>query len=358
MSHEIYEINGKDSMAYVGETPWHGLGQKLTENASFDAWLAEANMLFNFITSPVTFWDKDFTQHEMPGQMVVYRDDTKEAMTVASTRYQITQPREVAETFRALCEAGNLTMHTMGSLQNGRKFWCLAKINDVNDLSVSDTDKLELYTLIASSSDRSLSTIGKYTSVRVVCNNTLDLSLNANNGGTTIRIPHSTKFDAAKFREQMGLTQERVDQVQESIRKLHKTPISRDDAIKIFTHLVSSPEERSSKTFDADSFGTKARTVTKILNSYDNAPGAEQTLWGAVNAVTHSIDFNPSARSVDTRLNGAWFGQGAALKNEAFEMVQDESLLESIIETTAEKIRQTGTSGNDTLAGLAALVDF
>ena len=108
----------------------------------------------------------------------------------------------------------------------------------------------------------------------------------------------------------------------------------------------------------AEYIAENAVTVTKILNSYDNAPGAEQTLWGAVNAVTHSVDFNPSARSVDTRLNGAWFGQGAALKNEAFEMVQDESLLESIIETTAEKIRQTGTSGNDTLAGLAALVDF
>ena len=37
MSHELTtRTNGRTEMAFVGETPWHGLGQRLEEGASIE----------------------------------------------------------------------------------------------------------------------------------------------------------------------------------------------------------------------------------------------------------------------------------------------------------------------------------
>nr|WP_254436462.1 DUF932 domain-containing protein [Halomonas meridiana] len=44
---------------------------------------------------------------------------------------------------------------------------------------------------------------------------------------------------------------------------------------------------------------------------------AKDTAWGLLNAVTEYVDHDKRARSNDTRMDSAWFGQGAQLKQEA-----------------------------------------
>jgi len=44
--------------------------------------------------------------------------------------------------------------------------------------------------------------------------------------------------------------------------------------------------------------------------------GVKNTAWGLVNAVTQYVDFERQARNNETRLNSAWFGPGARLKDE------------------------------------------
>jgi hypothetical protein len=36
MAHQLDLTTGKAAMAYVGDTPWHGLGQQLTVNSPLD----------------------------------------------------------------------------------------------------------------------------------------------------------------------------------------------------------------------------------------------------------------------------------------------------------------------------------
>jgi hypothetical protein len=43
------------------------------------------------------------------------------------------------------------------------------------------------------------------------------------------------------------------------------------------------------------------------------------TAFGLLNAVTEFVDHERRARSVNHRLESAWFGQGAALKEKALE---------------------------------------
>ena len=45
---------------------------------------------------------------------------------------------------------------------------------------------------------------------------------------------------------------------------------------------------------------------------------AAGTAWGLLNGVTEYIDQHRRARSADHRLDSAWFGPGAAIKEKAF----------------------------------------
>jgi hypothetical protein len=47
--------------------------------------------------------------------------------------------------------------------------------------------------------------------------------------------------------------------------------------------------------------------------------GTDGTVWGWLNAVTQYVDHEARAQSQDTRLNSAWYGKGAEIKNRALE---------------------------------------
>jgi hypothetical protein len=46
---------------------------------------------------------------------------------------------------------------------------------------------------------------------------------------------------------------------------------------------------------------------------------ANGTAWGLLNSVTEFVDHERRARSQDSRLDSAWFGQGAAVKQRALD---------------------------------------
>ena len=115
MSHEIYTMeNGKASMAYVGKTPWHGLGQKLTEDASLETWAIEAGLNWQLLEG-ITMFSRELPDGgtefvDFPGNKVLYRSDTGQPLSIVSDRYQKVQPIEVLEFFREFATAGDMTI--------------------------------------------------------------------------------------------------------------------------------------------------------------------------------------------------------------------------------------------------------
>ena len=55
MSHEITMTNGAAEMAYVGATPWHGLGNELAAGASIEEWQVAAGMAWKIKRSFVRY---------------------------------------------------------------------------------------------------------------------------------------------------------------------------------------------------------------------------------------------------------------------------------------------------------------
>lgn len=313
MAHEVQK------MAYVGETPWHGLGNRLSPNQSLEIWQREAGMDWRIESSAVHFKSAGSGLlapiHTFPDQKVLYRSDTQEPLSVVSQRYQVVQPNEVLEFYRDLTEVSGYELETAGVLKGGRKFWALARTGQ--SVALKGGDEVGGYLLLATSCDGTLATTATPTTVRVVCNNTLALSLN---GATSaIKVPHSTRFDPGLVKRQLGVAVSRWDEFMYEMRMLAERKVSSKEAERFFNQVLSV----TSTDGTASEKQTNRHAIAKAYGLYDGrGKGAELasakgTAWGLLNAVTEFVDHEKRARSADYRMDSAWFGQGAMLKQRA-----------------------------------------
>ncbi|MCX0428520.1 DUF932 domain-containing protein [Aeromonas veronii] len=305
-----------ETMAYTGQTPWHGLGNQLPEKQSLDIWQQAAGMDWTIEQSDVLYNVTSDALHIRPFAMskVLYRSDTLAPLSVVSKRYNVVQPHEVLHFYQDLVQAGGFELETAGVLKGGKKLWALAKTGQNMKLNGGDTVKS--YLLLATSCDGTLCTTAQFTSLRVVCNNTLQMALNDN--ADAIKVPHSTKFNPEHVKEVLGLGLANWDLFQRNINELSHRSVSPAEAILFFSDLINDPT-------DHDGNIVLSRPTKKLQELYQGAgmgselASAKNTAWGLVNAVTEYVDHHRRARSQDNRLDSAWFGQGAQLKYHALE---------------------------------------
>jgi phage/plasmid-like protein (TIGR03299 family) len=305
-----------DTMAYTGQTPWHGLGNVLPPQQSLDIWQQAAGMDWTIEQSDVLYNVTSDALHIRPFAMskVLYRSDTLAPLSVVSKRYNVVQPHEVLHFYQDLVQAGGFELETAGVLKGGKKLWALAKTGQNMKLNGGDTVKS--YLLLATSCDGTLCTTAQFTSLRVVCNNTLQMALN--DKADAIKVPHSTKFNPEYVKEVLGLGLANWDLFQRNIHELSHRSVSPAEAILFFSDLINDPT-------DDDGNIVLSRPTKKLQELYQGAgmgselTSAKNTAWGLVNAVTEYVDHHRRARSQDNRLDSAWFGQGAQLKYHALE---------------------------------------
>ncbi|WP_421257959.1 DUF932 domain-containing protein [Aeromonas sp. 600886] len=288
-----------DTMAYTGQTPWHGLGNVLPPQQSLDIWLQAAGMNWTIEQSDVMFNVASDALHIRPysDSKVLYRSDTLAPLSVVSSRYNVVQPHEVLHFYQDLVEAGGFELETAGSLKGGRKLWALAKTGQ--DLKLKGNDLVKSYLLLATSCEGTLCTTAQFTSLRVVCNNTLQMALRGTTGA--IKVPHSTQFDAAAVKGSLGLGLSHWDEFKTQTKALAQRPVAPEEALRFFSDLLAQP---------LDELYQGAGMGSELASS-------RNTAWGLVNAVTEYVDHHRRARSQDHRLDSARFGQGAQLKSQA-----------------------------------------
>ncbi|WP_411166982.1 phage/plasmid-like protein [Aeromonas sp. DSM 116730] len=303
-----------NTMVYTGQTPWHGLGNILPPQQSLDIWLQAAGMAWTIEQSEVMFNVASNALHIRPytDSKVLYRSDTLEPLSVVSPRYKVVQPHEVLHFYQDLVEAGGFELETAGSLKGGRKLWALAKTGQ--DMRLKGGDVVKSYLLLATSCDGTLCTTAQFTSLRVVCNNTLQIALRDSTGA--IKVPHSTQFDAAAVKEALGLGLSHWDEFAAQTKALAQRPVAPEEALRFFSDLLAQP-------LDADNQIILTRPVQQLHELYQGAgmgsdlASSRNSAWGLVNAVTEYVDHHRRARSQDYRLDSAWFGQGSQLKSRA-----------------------------------------
>ncbi|WP_053150375.1 DUF932 domain-containing protein [Pseudomonas protegens] len=313
MAHQI------EQMAYVGATPWHGLGSQLTQKQPIEIWQREAGMDWQIQESPVHFKADAIGHmgsiHSFPEQKVLYRSDTKAPLSVVSNRYQIVQPREVMEFYRDLTEVSGYELETAGVLKGGRKFWALARTGQ--STALKGNDQVNGYLLLATSCDGTLATTATPTTVRVVCNNTLTIALDDTRHA--IKVPHSTRFDARAVKKQLGVAVSQWDEFMYRMRVLAERKVQWPEAMSFFLSVLCDTPANS----PIPEVLPNERALRKVQSLYEGRgrgatlESSQGTAWGLLNAVTEYVDHERRARSNEYRMDSAWFGQGAQIKQRA-----------------------------------------
>ena len=337
MAHQL------EQMAYVGETPWHGLGNQLTQNQPIEVWAQQAGMDWRIETSDVSYMAKNERGQSiiMPyeEQRVLYRSDTHTPLSVVSQRYQEVQPMEILEFYRDLTEQSGFELETAGILKGGKKFWALARTGQSTALKGKDVS--HGYILLATACDGSLATTAQFTNIRVVCNNTLAIALRGQSGSAgVVKVPHSTKFDADKVKQQLGVSVRAWDEHMYEMKQLSQRKVTQGEAAAFFDAVfnntsmsVTDQEENIIQFYRnvANPNPTKeksepnGRAMSKAMIMFNGQgrgatlSSAKDTAYGLLCSITEFADHERRAMSTDHRLDSAWFGAGANLKQRGLE---------------------------------------
>jgi phage/plasmid-like protein (TIGR03299 family) len=307
-----------EQMAYVGQTPWHGLGNQLSANQPIEVWAQQAGMDWQIREAPVRFMTESVGNlgaiMSFPENKVLFRSDTNEPLSVVGQRYQVVQPREILEFYRDLTEVSGFQLETAGVLKGGKKIWALARTGQSS--TIKGNDVTNGYVLLATACDGTLATTAQFTSIRVVCNNTLAVALSGSNGA--VKVPHSTAFDPQAVKQQLGISVSTWDTFMYRMKGLSERKVKSKEVQNYYLRVFTD----QSKTASGQ---TNERAMTKAMAMFDgHGKGAELasskgTALGLLNSVTEFIDHERRARSTDHRLESAWFGQGAHLKQKALD---------------------------------------
>lgn len=316
MAHELAQSS---DMAYIGATPWHGLGNQLPENQPIEVWQKAAGMDWEIKQTDVLF----NAAHDNGSMLnlrsnsdatVLYRSDTLEPLSVVSKRYKVVQPHDVLGFYRDLVSVSGFELETAGVLKGGKKLWALARTG--NEMMLSGRDKVKGYLLLATSCDGSLATTAQFTSVRVVCNNTLQMAVGDSLGA--VRVPHSTTFDPVAVKQSLGLGVTAWDEFSRSIKAMSNRPVNKFEAMTFLVRVLGDPELPLQEQ-------PNQKAIQTVYSLYagdgkgSQLPSAANTAWGLLNGVTEFVDTHRRARNQDYRLDSAWFGQGAQIKQRGFE---------------------------------------
>jgi phage/plasmid-like protein (TIGR03299 family) len=328
MAHDITIENGKAGMAFVGETPWHKLGSRLTPDSTFDEWTVESGLNFHVHRSPMYygFESKKTEEREMrahPSREILYRDDNGNPLGIVSKGYNVVQPAEVMHFFKDLAELGGFTMETAGSLQGGQKVWALAKIHD--GAPIIGNDIVMPYVLMSTSFDASTATVAKLTAIRVVCQNTLTMAIGgkfskAETAGNIVRVAHHSQWDAKAAKLELGIIDNEWDRFVTVSKRMAEArmPGHLADQILVDTLLSSNKTEEEVRT------GKAYQAIMRLFDG--DAIGSDmtegRTVWQFVNSVTEYID-HTAGQLTDNRIRSAWFGAGNTMKMNVYQRASE-----------------------------------
>ena len=297
-----------DSMFYVGEVPWHGLGEhfETPPKTTGEAMIAAG------LNREIGLKDLQTVEGEpVPNKLTYYLDDNT-PLGVVGPRYVPLQNVELFNFFDPFVQSGMVDLHTAGSLKNGTKVWVLAQLNqeDYAPSEIVKGDEVRKFILLSNSHDGTTAIRVGFTPIRVVCANTMALA-HKSEASKLIRIRHSRNsiVNLEAIRDVMNLANQEFETTAEQYRWLATRQFNKED-LKKYIKIVLGVE----KTADAD---IKTRTQN-IMGNIDHliheGLGQKQvkgTWYAAYNGVAEYLSY-ARGRNNDNRMNSLWFGLNAA----------------------------------------------
>ncbi len=217
MAHELEVVNGTASMFYAKDrgVPWHGLGQAADEAETSERVLELAGLNWDVALGSV--WGGP-RQELVAGRFSIYRvtDGRVLGVTLGKT-YQPIQNRDVFSFLDNLVQDRVMRYETAGSIQDGRRVWVLARLDE--DIEIAG-DEYKPYLLAVTNHDAGGSLRMYPTMVRVVCSNTLTSALNASQMLVSVIHSGNTQAKLSQAQKVLNITTATMRRYQEWLEKL------------------------------------------------------------------------------------------------------------------------------------------
>ena len=309
---EINKETGEANHFFVGETPWHGLGKRFEEapgtveeaiQAAGLDWTVEKRQLY--MESPGE-GGRAARKIAVPGAFATVRTSDESVLGTVGSRYSVLQNKDAFKIFQPFLDANEAEFHTAGSLYEGKSIWVMAKIKRP-PLVVLKDDIVEKYIILSHGHDGFATVSFGLTPIRVVCNNTLTLSLK-HQDSRFIKVRHTKKvaenlqtvsetintadavFEAsADVYQRMAKFAVNAKSLEKFVRRVHKVDL------QIANDKVH-PITRASMNRLVELFESGRGTDIK---------GVKGTLWALYNAWTEYISWE-RGNSADSRLSRMW----------------------------------------------------
>lgn len=310
-----------ESMFWVDELPWHGLGNELpAENYyEIEPAIKAAGLDWEVGLKPLYHKLDSGELSELDCRFATVRSDTGAVLGTVGPQSKPFQNAAAFEWFKPFLESRQAAFHTAGSLDEGRKVWVLAKLN-LDNVEVVKGDEIAKFLLLSNSHDGTTAIRVGFSPIRVVCANTLGMAhTDKSSASKLLRVKHHKSIEKTmeKIRDVINLANQEFEATAEQYRYLASKPVSVADLERFVKTLLGceEKEEISSRTENM----IKA-IRTKVENGRgQHIPGVEGTWWAAYNGYTEWLSY-VSGHNSDTRMKSLWFGQNAAKNKEALEL--------------------------------------
>lgn len=307
-----------ETMAYAGAVPWHGLGKKVLPDLTPDQMLVEAQLDWEVEKRDVFFLGNSGEKKRASNKKALVRTSDGSFLDMVSAEWNPLQNKEAFEFFNDFINAGEMEMHTAGSLQNGNIVWALGKTK--NNFRIFGDDVVDEYLLFTNPHKFGKSIQVQSTPIRVVCNNTLSYALQTSTGTGAVRVNHRQEFDADAVKEILGVSKEKLDTYKEVAEFLGSVKFNDASLNGFFGDIFPSNSKKPIEEFEnkEDAYSRNHKIALEVMDEQPGAEFGKGTFWQAFNTVTFMTD-HVMGRSADTRLTSAWFGANRKNKISALE---------------------------------------
>jgi len=301
--------------------PWHGLGNKVSNKLTPEQ-MATAACCDWTVSKRKIFFDNmnGGSTTELEQRYALVRDSDNKPFDVVTERWKPVQNIEGFSFFKKFVAAGHMEMETAGSLWGGKIVWALARVK--KDFKLGKADEVRSYLLMALPHQLGKAMIYQFTPIRVVCWNTLSWALGSSlkGDGSGFRLLHSQKWDdsmKAAAEQALGLASHQMEEFKELSGLLVKKRVAESVTEEFFCEVLRFDPKKSEKD--------EPRMLPKFREALAHAPGAQMdtsrgTMWGALNAVTYTIDHDTGKRDRGVALKNAWFGHLSNVKRRAVDL--------------------------------------
>lgn len=329
MAHEIDTTTGRPAVFVTGEPAWHRLGTVIDAAATSRQAIQLAGLDWTVEQWPVEAVDPQ-TGANRPAQRhrANVRTDTHAVLGIVGQQYTPFQNVEAFDFMDAIVGDKLAMFQTAGALKEGRTVWMLARIP--REYRAGPEDLIKPYVLLVNSHDGSGSLRMIPTTVRVVCNNTLNLALRHASGGRGegIRIRHRPNLDqrVAEARQRLGVVAARFDRFDQELHELIAGTLKPRKVEAYFEQVLpplpkdASDRQKQNRRDTLKAFQTNFEAEAEALPG----SGVRHTPWAAYNAVSRWADHQRTFRGhgdqqrAENRLNSVWFGSSHHLKQKAY----------------------------------------